>query len=92
MLTRNYIITIPGTQVQAITSSIATGQEYQLFISLPAGYGDTTKKFPVCMFSTGNGILHWRIPFLQNNILMDLSRALSWLVLPGAKKIPILIA
>jgi predicted alpha/beta superfamily hydrolase len=40
-------VTIPNTQVQTITSSIVAEQEYQLFISLPAGYQDATKKFPV---------------------------------------------
>ncbi|MEJ0102676.1 MAG: alpha/beta hydrolase-fold protein [Bacteroidota bacterium] len=40
-------VTIPGTEVRTITSSIVQGQEYQLYISLPPGYKDPGKKFPV---------------------------------------------
>jgi hypothetical protein len=31
-------VTIPGSQIRKITSSIVAGQEYVLQISLPAGY------------------------------------------------------
>src|SRR5438270_578199 len=39
-------VDLPGTQVRKITSAIVAGQEYELDISLPAGY-NTNKKYPV---------------------------------------------
>ena len=39
-------VTIPGTEVRKITSAIVKGQEYELQISLPAGY-NAKKKYPV---------------------------------------------
>lgn len=46
-------VTIPGTEVQTITSSVVAGQAYQLYISLPAGYKEATKKFPVLYLLDG---------------------------------------
>src|SRR5437667_11787494 len=40
-------VTIPGSEVRKLTSSIVTGQEYELQIFLPAGYASKTKKYPV---------------------------------------------
>ncbi|MEO6547219.1 MAG: alpha/beta hydrolase-fold protein [Ferruginibacter sp.] len=40
-------VSIPGSEVRKITSSIVAGQEYELQILLPAGYANSTKKFPV---------------------------------------------
>jgi len=40
-------VTIPGTQLQRITSSIVGGQEYQLHIMLPGGYANSNKVYPV---------------------------------------------
>src|SRR5258705_2691995 len=40
-------VTIPGSEVAKITSSIITGQEYELQISLPGNYRNSTKKYPV---------------------------------------------
>lgn len=40
-------VEIAGSQLQKITSSIVEGQNYNLFINLPRGYQDTTKRFPV---------------------------------------------
>ena len=40
-------VTIPGSEVRKITSSIVAGQEYELQILLPAGYGESNKKYPV---------------------------------------------
>lgn len=40
-------VTIPGSQVRKITSSIVEGQEYELHIQLPSGYENSTKKYPV---------------------------------------------
>ncbi len=40
-------VTISGSQVRKLTSKIVSGQEYELQISLPAGYENSTKKYPV---------------------------------------------
>lgn len=40
-------VTIPGSHVRYLTSSIVTGEEYELHILLPAGYETGTKKYPV---------------------------------------------
>lgn len=40
-------VTIPGSHTRYITSSIVTGQEYELQILLPAKYEGDTKKYPV---------------------------------------------
>lgn len=40
-------VDIPGSEVRKITSSIVTGQEYELHILLPGGYTGSTKKYPV---------------------------------------------
>ena len=40
-------VDIPGSEVRKITSSIVTGQEYELHILLPGSYRSSTKKFPV---------------------------------------------
>jgi predicted alpha/beta superfamily hydrolase len=40
-------VDIPGSEVRKITSSIVKGQEYELQILLPAGYKNSTKKYPV---------------------------------------------
>lgn len=40
-------VTIPGSQVQKISSVAVPQQDYELQIMLPAGYGKTDKKYPV---------------------------------------------
>jgi len=40
-------VTIPGSEVRKITSSIVSGQEYELQIMLPGGYASSNKKYPV---------------------------------------------
>jgi predicted alpha/beta superfamily hydrolase len=40
-------VSIPGSQIKKFTSSIVSGQEYVLQISLPAGYANSNKKYPV---------------------------------------------
>jgi len=40
-------VTIPGSQIKKITSAIVNGQEYELQILLPGGYGAANKKYPV---------------------------------------------
>lgn len=40
-------VSIAGSQVQKITSSTISGQDYELQIMSPGGYGKTAKKYPV---------------------------------------------
>lgn len=40
-------VDIPGSEVRKITSSIVTGQEYELHILLPGNYMSSAKKYPV---------------------------------------------
>ena len=40
-------VQIAGSEIRKITSQIVNGQEYVLQISLPAGYANTNKKYPV---------------------------------------------
>lgn len=40
-------VTISGSQVRTLKSNIVSGQEYKLDISLPAGYENSSKKYPV---------------------------------------------
>jgi predicted alpha/beta superfamily hydrolase len=40
-------VTISGSQVRTLTSNIVSGQEYKLDILLPAGYENSSKKYPV---------------------------------------------
>lgn len=40
-------VTIPGSHIRYITSSIVKGQEYELQILLPSGYEGSAKKYPV---------------------------------------------
>jgi len=40
-------VTIPGSEVRKLTSSIVAGQEYELQVSLPSGYANSSKKYPV---------------------------------------------
>ncbi len=40
-------VTIPGSQTRTITSTNVNGQEYNLQVSLPAGYANSNKKYPV---------------------------------------------
>jgi predicted alpha/beta superfamily hydrolase len=48
LLAQSYpAVNIPGSQTRKFTSSIVTGQEYVLQISLPGGYANSSKKYPV---------------------------------------------
>lgn len=40
-------VTIPGSEVRKLSSSIVSGQEYELHVLLPGGYGKSGKKYPV---------------------------------------------
>jgi predicted alpha/beta superfamily hydrolase len=45
-------VPILGTELRSITSSVV-GQEYDLYINLPRGYQDTSKRFPVLYLLDG---------------------------------------
>lgn len=53
-------VPILGTELRTITSSIV-GQEYDLYINLPRGYQDTSKKFPVLFLLDGQ----WDFPLVN---------------------------
>ncbi len=40
-------VSVPGSQIKKFSSSIVTGQEYVLQVSLPGGYSGSNKKYPV---------------------------------------------
>ncbi len=53
-------VTIPGSQTKRYTSKIVNGQEYVLHISLPAGYDNSNKKYPVVYLMDSQ----WDFPLL----------------------------
>jgi predicted alpha/beta superfamily hydrolase len=55
-------VDIPGTEVRKITSSIVTGQEYELQIMLPGGYKTSGKKYPVVYLMDSQ----WDFPLLKS--------------------------
>lgn len=55
-------VTIPGSHVRYITSSIVTGEEYELHILLPTGYESATKKYPVVYVMDSQ----WDFPLVQS--------------------------
>lgn len=55
-------VTIPGSQVRTITSSIVKGQEYELHILLPGNYSKSTKKYPVVYLMDSQ----WDFPLVKS--------------------------
>lgn len=55
-------VTIPGSEVRKIASSIVKGQEYELQIMLPGGYADKTKKYPVVYLMDSQ----WDFPLVKS--------------------------
>lgn len=55
-------VTIPGSQVRKITSSIVADQEYELQILLPGGYASSTKKYPVVYLMDSQ----WDFPLVKS--------------------------
>ena len=53
-------VPILGTELRTISSSIV-GREYDLYINLPRGYQDTSKKFPVLFLLDGQ----WDFPLVN---------------------------
>jgi hypothetical protein len=56
------MVTIPGSEVRTIASSVVGGQEYQLHILLPGGYSSSTKKYPVVYLMDSQ----WDFPLLKS--------------------------
>lgn len=54
-------VTLPGTQLKKITSSIVSGQEYQLHIMLPGDYASSKKVYPVVYLMDSQ----WDFPLLS---------------------------
>ena len=55
-------VDISGSEVRKITSSIVTGQEYELQILLPGGYKNSTKKYPVVYLMDSQ----WDFPLVKS--------------------------
>lgn len=55
-------VDIPGSELRKISSSIVTGQEYELHISLPAGYQNSDKYYPVVYLMDSQ----WDFPLLKS--------------------------
>ncbi|HMU46703.1 MAG TPA: alpha/beta hydrolase-fold protein [Chitinophagaceae bacterium] len=55
-------VDIPGSEVRKITSSIVTGQEYELQILLPSGYSVSEKKYPVVYLMDSQ----WDFPLVKS--------------------------
>ena len=60
MIGQSTEVTIPGSQTKTFTSSIVSGQEYVLQISLPASYNKTNQKYPVVYLMDSQ----WDFPLL----------------------------
>lgn len=55
-------VDIPGSEIRKITSTIVTGQEYELQILLPGGYKNSTKKYPVVYLMDSQ----WDFPLVKS--------------------------
>ncbi|MES2776870.1 MAG: alpha/beta hydrolase-fold protein [Bacteroidota bacterium] len=55
-------VNIPGSEVRTITSSIVSGQEYELQILLPGGHARSNKKYPVVYLMDSQ----WDFPLLKS--------------------------
>jgi predicted alpha/beta superfamily hydrolase len=55
-------VTIPGSEIRKITSTIVAGQEYELQILLPAGYKNSEKKYPVVYLMDSQ----WDFPLVKS--------------------------
>jgi len=55
-------VTIPGSEVRKITSSVIKGQEYELQILLPGGYKASDKKYPVIFLMDAQ----WDFPLVKS--------------------------
>lgn len=55
-------VDIPGSEVRKITSSIVSGQKYELHILLPGGYKNSAKKYPVVYLMDSQ----WDFPLVKS--------------------------
>lgn len=55
-------VDIPGSEIRKISSSIVTGQEYELHILLPGGYSNSNKKYPVVYLMDSQ----WDFPLVKS--------------------------
>lgn len=55
-------VDIPGSEVRKLTSSVVAGQEYELDILLPAGYANSSKKYPVVYLMDSQ----WDFPLVKS--------------------------
>lgn len=55
-------VAIPGSEIRKITSSIVTGQEYELQVLLPSGYSASGKKYPVVYLMDSQ----WDFPLVKS--------------------------
>ena len=55
-------VTIPGSEIRRITSSIVAGQEYELHILLPGGYRNSSKIYPVVYLMDSQ----WDFPLVKS--------------------------
>lgn len=55
-------VTIPGSEIRKINSSVVSGQEYELQILLPSGYKESNKKYPVVFLMDSQ----WDFPLLKS--------------------------
>ncbi len=55
-------VELPGTEIRKISSSIVTGQEYELQILLPGGHATSNKKYPVIYLMDSQ----WDFPLLKS--------------------------
>ncbi|MBS1510324.1 MAG: alpha/beta hydrolase [Bacteroidetes bacterium] len=56
------VVTIPGSEVRKITSTIVKGQEYELHVLLPGNYTASTQKYPVVYVMDGQ----WDFPLVKS--------------------------
>ena len=56
------LVTIPGSEVRKLTSTIVSGQEYELQILLPGGYKTSGKKYPVVYLMDSQ----WDFPLVKS--------------------------
>jgi len=56
------LVTIPGSEVRKLTSTIVSGQEYELHILLPGGYKTSGKKYPVVYLMDSQ----WDFPLVKS--------------------------
>jgi predicted alpha/beta superfamily hydrolase len=55
-------VTVPGSEVRTIISSVIPGQVYELQILLPGGYKNSNKKYPVVYLMDSQ----WDFPLVKS--------------------------